>query len=737
MKKILNSNWKILQDVHDTVEKVGIKSILENNVIAGNLISEWEELPELKHLQLIFSENPYFGRELRYFNNAPWWYRNEFIADANDKYIRLTFTNVDYYCKVYLNDRFIGEHEGYTDRFSFDIEDYIKPGEKNIILVKVWSPWDEQVEGNKHNMRVYLVERNMVKGTYEHADGLLQRDVNPVGIYGQVYLECFDKPFFDSSTEISYELDAEKKEAFIKVLPIVVHGEKELFYRLRCYDCQTKEVVYDSSFEQGIHRDIIKQIKLWNTWDRGEANLYKFVLELISEGQVVDIYQCTTGFRKVEMIRTENETSMILNGKKIYIRGTSYFPDQYISAMNSERYQRDLLQIKQAGFNLVRVHVHIEMQEFYDLCDRYGIAVMQDSEYNWMHPFEGDFAKRFVDVYTRNIAQLKHHPSIWVWVGMNEPGVMEILLEGKLMGMIEESCESKESSQQEHDLFGTNMENCRAMIVHPGPMIFDAILAEDATRPVIKGSFCFGDLDSGDSHNYTGSLLGEDTHYLDYYGVNEKFNSEYGFDALPCEDSLRKVPKVYERLKGVVFDVASNQLYQYKYLKYATEHYRLQKYEPCSGYIQFLFNDTSPVSFYGVYDWWNLPKKGLEAFLESNQPLAVMAKYSRERLDGIYIVNDLLKDFGEVEVIYSLILDEKVCTYHKTVNLGLDSIIQVAELGIYKDNAQQISLYLQLYSDKGKLLASNHYDDIFHCPGHPEGHPRRLSNEYGCRLYNG
>ena len=34
-------------------------------------MSEWEELEELKHLQLIYARQPYFGRELRYFNQAP------------------------------------------------------------------------------------------------------------------------------------------------------------------------------------------------------------------------------------------------------------------------------------------------------------------------------------------------------------------------------------------------------------------------------------------------------------------------------------------------------------------------------------------------------------------------------------------------------------------------------------------------------------------------------------------
>ena len=86
------------------------------------------------------------------------------------------------------------------------------------------------------------------------------------------------------------------------------------------------------------------------------------------------------------MQRTPEMTKFILNGKDFYMRGTAYFPDVYVSAMNEERYRRDLLQIKNSGFNMVRVHVHVDLPVFYELCDELGLGIMHDSEYNWTHP---------------------------------------------------------------------------------------------------------------------------------------------------------------------------------------------------------------------------------------------------------------------------------------------------------------------------------------------------------------
>ena len=64
------------------------------------------------------------------------------------------------------------------------------------------------------------------------------------------------------------------------------------------------------------------------------------------------------------------------------------------------------------------------------------------------------------------------------------------------------------------------------LTVSTGAKLFAAVCEHDPSRPVIKGSFCVDDPDSGDSHNYTGSLNGADGHYSDIYGTTEK--NEYG-----------------------------------------------------------------------------------------------------------------------------------------------------------------------------------------------------------------
>jgi len=143
----ISKGWHTLQDVYDSGEK---RNIYQENwdptTAYLQTFSDWELVDRLEHLQLIFSKTPYYGRELRHFNNAPWWYKNEFRVPDEMKagHYALRFEGVDYYCKVWLNGNYLGEHEGYASPFEFEASKYLKPDAVNVLVVKVWSPWDAE-----------------------------------------------------------------------------------------------------------------------------------------------------------------------------------------------------------------------------------------------------------------------------------------------------------------------------------------------------------------------------------------------------------------------------------------------------------------------------------------------------------------------------------------------------------------------------------------------------------------
>ena len=212
-------------------------------------------------------------------------------------------------------------------------------------------------------------------------------------------------------------------------------------------------------------------------------------------------------------------------------------------------------------------------------------------------------------------------------------------------------------------------------------------------------------------------------------------NTEFGFDAPPCIDDLKKMPPVYRRLQPILDNLDSIGQYQYHLLKYYIEHYRMQKYKPNAGYVQFLFNDMCPQTFYGIYDYWGLPKKGLQAVLESNMPVGIFLKF-KDKLDAIYAVNDYSYALGICRVGYS-ITDETgkvVAEDAKDIDIKEDSLTTLWEFDgtIHSGSVYNVALWIE---QDGKLLARNEYHDVFYMPQHTPGHPTYMSHETGCRIY--
>ncbi|MCL1792834.1 MAG: beta-galactosidase [Oscillospiraceae bacterium] len=709
----LADNWQILYDTYDAGEELELysgKTPEDGYGVWYHQLDEWQPIDRLAHLQVLLADTPYWGRELRWFNNAPWWYKNAFTVPETKKSAgaALKFHGVDYYCKVWLNGAYLGEHEGYFSPFEFEVGDILKYGEPNFLIVKVWSPWDVETSYKPRNC--HNVYRNMIKGTYEHADTFVQRDLNPVGIWNEVEIYFCEALRFEGNLDIR----AKPKEDFLSA-DIKISGTAfaamDMAAQLTCRICESDSG--KTVAEQDFRRDFaigknraefameISRPRLWDTWDRGGQNLYE--LEIFMSG--VLIAGESFGVRSVELVRNENEMTYIINGKKQYLRGTTYFPDNYISNMHEKRYLRDLLAIKSAGFNAARIHVHVDKPAFYRLCDQIGIAVIQDSDMNWVHPQTEEWKDRAVKVFGDMIRLLGNHPSIISWICMNEPAGYG---EGQMMKKI------------------------------PGPQLYAEAKRLDPDRPAIMGSGGEKDPDSGDSHNYLGSLNGENTHYTEIYEERyEKLNTEFGFDAPPSEYSLAKQPLLYKRLEAIIGDIPQIQHYQYRYVKYFIEHYRITKYAPCSGYFQFMFIDLSPQSFYGVYDWYGVPKEAQKALEESNQPVGAFMQH-KDKPEALWVVNDRDYGLGTCKLAYIVTDGAKRLVGEGSYELevGADSVLKVCDFGFEANPGTKYRVTLTLADKSGDIIAKNIYDDPFGHPPHPKGQPGNASHNFGMRLYN-
>jgi len=715
MKRLVLKDWAIMQDIHDIGESTKVyEPGWDPDSLAYYRHSAWEPIDRLAHLQLLISESPYFGHKLRFFNNAPWWYKCVFniSENAEDKRAVLRFEGVDYYCKIWINGNYIGEHEGYFSPFEFDVTGLIYTEKENTLAVKVWSPWDPYDETKDRFSQTVI--RHMVKGIYEHADTFIQRDVNPVGIWNDVSVNFYGDAKFSKKIAVGTKLTDENKKSSVSVsIPVSLReGCPEALLRCELKEKKSGKLLDTAektilNGEGDAAADIIFNIdnpKLWNTWDRGDQNLYLLSLILFTGENISDRIEEEFGVRTVDLVRTQNETTYYLNGKRLYIRGTTYFPDIYLSELHEQRYHRDLQAIKNAGMNAVRIHVHVQRPEFYNLCDEYGIAVIQDFDFCWNSKIDAEWTDNAVKIFGDMVSMLRNHPSLFTWICMNEP---------------KGGVESQYMNEQ------------------PRPQLYEAARRLTPNIPAIKGSQCNNDMESGDSHNYSGSLDGEKTLYTDIYTQrHEKFNTEFGMDAPPCIQNQRQVPRIYQRLKPLEYDIDKLQQYQYRLLKYYIEHYRITKYKPCAGYMQFMFIDLCPQSFYGVYDWWGTPKKGLNALFESNQPIGIFMEYL-DKPEAIWIANDLLCSYPGCCAEWTVTDDSgRIITESgRQIDVPEDSIVKVCDFNFRVEKDVKYMINLVLSDANGNILTENRYDDPFNHPNHPKGHPLRACNELGMRLF--
>ena len=135
---------------------------------------------------------------------------------------------------------------------------------------------------------------------------------------------------------------------------------------------------------------------------------------------------------------------LCLNGKPYFLHALldqGYFSDGIYIPAAPEAYTRDILAMKELGFNTLRKHIKVEPEQFYYDCDRLGMLVMQDMVNNGRYSFLRDTAlptigvkslsdtrlhrdrstrEAFLRGMESTVRQLYNHPCICYWTIFNE-----------------------------------------------------------------------------------------------------------------------------------------------------------------------------------------------------------------------------------------------------------------------------------------------------------------------------
>lgn len=164
-------------------------------------------------------------------------------------------------------------------------------------------------------------------------------------------------------------------------------------------------------------------------WSNETPNLYTTVVTLRdAAGATVEATACRTGFRSVEI----RDAQLLVNGKRIEVHGVNLHEHhpEHGHVMDRAMMLRDIETMKRFNINAVRTSHYPEPTLWYDLCDAYGIFLVDEAniESHGMGYGERSLAKQpewldaQLDRVRRTVERDKNHPSVIVWSMGNECG---------------------------------------------------------------------------------------------------------------------------------------------------------------------------------------------------------------------------------------------------------------------------------------------------------------------------
>ncbi|WP_370979374.1 glycoside hydrolase family 2 TIM barrel-domain containing protein [Agaribacterium sp. ZY112] len=181
---------------------------------------------------------------------------------------------------------------------------------------------------------------------------------------------------------------------------------------------------------ENIQFDLINlELKQPRLWSAESPYLYRLVLSLHDqEGALVDARSARVGVREVKI---DAQTAQLkINSQPIKIKGVNRHDHSAVNgkALTREEMLNDVLLMKRFNINSVRTAHYPNDPYFYDLCDEYGIYVMDEANVE-SHLFGGQFSNSvqwispIVDRVARMVERDKNHASIISWSLGNESGM--------------------------------------------------------------------------------------------------------------------------------------------------------------------------------------------------------------------------------------------------------------------------------------------------------------------------
>jgi len=354
------------------------------------------------------------------------YYRTEFTFTRTEgRRVYIVFKGVDYIANVYLNNKWIGSHEGFFAPFEFDVTDTIR--EHNVLVVEVKNDYPTLgvqempiLDGDKIYAATGPGWDDPEVGWHHCPPG--------AGIYNQVYLEE-RSGLFVHDVFIRPDIDSGTIEAWIDIFSSSGRLEQDFVIDLEVYPrnfpepVKLAETIAVPYAGPGVnyyrYRFPFNDFRLWepeSPW------LYTARIKVSKDGRLLDVRDRNFGMRKFHMDETGSpKGTLYLNNRPVILRGANEMGhlQQCVIRGDFDQLIDDILIAKLAHLNYFRITQRPVQEEIYDYCDMLGMMHQCDL------PLFGTLRRSQFYEAIRQVGEMERlirsHPSSIMVTFINEP----------------------------------------------------------------------------------------------------------------------------------------------------------------------------------------------------------------------------------------------------------------------------------------------------------------------------
>jgi beta-mannosidase len=736
----LNNNWQFNQQGKTEWYNATVPGCVHTDLLNNKLIPD-----------------PFFGvneKDLQWIGKTDWDYKTTFTSSEEllkRNNIELVFDGLDTYADVYLNDSLILSADNMFRTWRVPCKELLKDNNvlrihfSNVFKVNLpkWESAPMKLEAFPNNDQAdTMIALYSRKAQFHYGWDWGPRLIT-CGIWRKAYIEAWDEFKINDVQIIQNNVSKGKADinSFVNITAIK-NGRTNIKVLVDGKEVNQKDVELNTGDNKVKVDFTINNPDLWWTNGQGSHYLYNFKYIVVSGSGLSDAKEYKIGIRSLQVVRQKDSMGVSfyvkLNGVPVFMKGANYIPqDNFQNRVTDERYEYMIKSAADAHMNILRVWGGgiYENNEFYDLCDKYGILVWQEFGFACsMYPADSLFLNSVTHEVIDNVTRLRNHSSIVLYCGNNENEV----------SWDQWGWKSEYTPKQQKQY----VSNLHKLFYETIPA---ALKETDSTRYYHPSSPASGHDNvpnkDGDTH-YWGVWHGKEPYEAFNKNIS-RYVSEYGFQSYPEMSTIKKyalpedmqlhsevmlahqrcmsdsrrdreygnrliqlyMDRQYKQPKDFASYVYVSQVLQAEGVKIAIDAHR-RNMPFCMGTMYWQIDDCWPVASWSSIDYYG-NWKALHYYAQREYGNFIISPVNEQGNLKYYVVSDSLNNVPAEFSIKSMDFNGKVI-YENKFDVSIKSnrsgvYKKIAENDLLKGNDKAEVVVISELKSEGKTLAVNNY----------------------------